>query len=110
LQPFDPGPCEALLSRFAFVDGSCVERAYGGCEGNDNRFDTLEECLAICEGRPSPRSCPAGRRPETICLACGAAGGCQDEQTVCVKGCSSNADCDGNLWCYDGVCQAGGCF
>jgi hypothetical protein len=43
--PFDPGPCEALFPVYAFVDGSCMLRTYGGCQGNGNRFETLEACL-----------------------------------------------------------------
>jgi hypothetical protein len=109
LQPFDAGICDDVIPRFALVDGACVERTYGGCGGNDNNFTTLEACLATCEGRPSPRSCPAERTPATICLACGLGGGCMDGGTVCAKGCSSNADCDGQLTCFEGVCQMVGC-
>jgi hypothetical protein len=59
--PFDPGPCHAAFPVFAFVDGACVERVYGGCEGNANRFPLLERCMVACEGRPDPCGCPPGR-------------------------------------------------
>jgi hypothetical protein len=26
---------------------SCLEFAYGGCEGNYNRFESVEECSAV---------------------------------------------------------------
>ena len=57
--PFDVGPCDAAIPVYAFVDGACVQRTYGGCEGNGNRFSTLEECLATCAGDRSR----AGARP-----------------------------------------------
>lgn len=47
--PFDAGPCDAAIRVFAFVDGVCVERIYGGCDGNGNRFATAEECIAACQ-------------------------------------------------------------
>jgi hypothetical protein len=48
-QPFDSGPCDAAIRVFAYVDGSCVERIYGGCQGNDNRFGTLDDCQLACD-------------------------------------------------------------
>ena len=35
---------------YAFVDGKCVEKTYGGCGGNANRFESLKECEDICGG------------------------------------------------------------
>src|SRR5688572_3328720 len=61
LLPFDSGPCEAAIPVFALVNGTCVPRVYGGCDGNANRFFTLEECMATCEGRPAALPCPTGR-------------------------------------------------
>lgn len=111
LLAFDPGPCKAAMKVFAFVDGACVERAYGGCEGNDNRFLTLEECMAVCEARPNPNGCPAGRISRTVCLSCGPAGGCGSQAEVCAKTCQTNSDCEGPLWyCSNGACEAGGCI
>lgn len=111
LQPFDPGTCDANFAVFAFVDGACVERSFGGCDGNENRFYTLEECLSSCEGRPFPNSCPDGRTPEVACLECGPAGGCSKSFSVCAKACAANADCaGGNLSCAQGICQMVGCI
>uniref|UniRef100_A0AC11CVA2 Tissue factor pathway inhibitor n=1 Tax=Ovis aries TaxID=9940 RepID=A0AC11CVA2_SHEEP len=46
----DDGPCKAMIKRFFFNihTQQCEEFIYGGCEGNQNRFETLEECEQKC--------------------------------------------------------------
>ncbi|CAK6963707.1 tissue factor pathway inhibitor a [Scomber scombrus] len=46
----DQGPCKAIKDRFFFnVDtGHCEMFEYGGCGGNANNFETLEECEEMC--------------------------------------------------------------
>ncbi|XP_063069303.1 tissue factor pathway inhibitor a isoform X2 [Engraulis encrasicolus] len=46
----DEGPCKAALEKFYFnIDtGYCESFVYGGCQGNENNFDTLEECEEMC--------------------------------------------------------------
>jgi hypothetical protein len=46
----DTGPCEASIPRwyFNFQSGECEMFDYGGCEGNENNFETEKECLAEC--------------------------------------------------------------
>ncbi|XP_066136197.1 tissue factor pathway inhibitor [Saccopteryx bilineata] len=46
----DNGPCRAMLTRFYFniLTQQCEEFMYGGCEGNENRFISLEECKEKC--------------------------------------------------------------
>jgi hypothetical protein len=107
--PFDFGLCDDYLRVFAAVDGVCTEQRYGGCEGNDNRFSTLEACLAVCEGRPDAHPCPEGRAAQSFCPACGVVGGCQDAFMGCGQTCSDSAECDFGT-CSDGICQAGMCF
>ncbi|KAK3791704.1 hypothetical protein RRG08_018688 [Elysia crispata] len=48
--PSETGPCKGLFFRFYFdaSDGTCKKFAYGGCQGNQNNFPTVEECLKIC--------------------------------------------------------------
>ena len=44
------GRCRAELNRFAYFEGDCRPFVYGGCGGNDNNFETMEECRRACFG------------------------------------------------------------
>jgi len=45
------GDCRGMFPSFSYNkdQGKCEEFNYGGCGGNDNRFDTLDQCQALCE-------------------------------------------------------------
>jgi hypothetical protein len=111
LLPFEPSSCEAAIPVFAFEDGQCVPKTYGGCEGNDNRFSTIEECWSVCEARPAAAPCPEGRVEREICLECGSPGGCGTLATVCAQPCDAvDAPCNRGFSCQDGFCEAGPCI
>ena len=46
-----PGPCLSKITRYYYdkEEGKCREFIYGGCQGNKNRFLTLEHCQNECE-------------------------------------------------------------
>eukprot|EP01083_Nonionella_stella_P278935 948677_1 len=46
----ETGPCDAVFSRYYYSSdmGECVLFSYGGCEGNDNNFETEMECMERC--------------------------------------------------------------
>ncbi|VEN50612.1 unnamed protein product [Callosobruchus maculatus] len=46
----DRGQCDGNFHKFYYDrrDGVCKVFAYGGCGGNRNNFDTMEECLTSC--------------------------------------------------------------
>ena len=48
--PKDSGPCRAAFPRWFFdtSSGKCQRFTFGGCQGNRNNFETLEECLNTC--------------------------------------------------------------
>ncbi|XP_006077699.2 kunitz-type protease inhibitor 3 isoform X1 [Bubalus kerabau] len=45
------GPCKAALLRYFYnsTSNACEPFSYGGCQGNDNNFETTEMCLRICQ-------------------------------------------------------------
>jgi len=51
------GGCQAKLQRFYFdsSDETCKLFVFGGCQGNENNFETMEECVINCGG-PSDHS------------------------------------------------------
>ncbi|XP_013170735.1 PREDICTED: papilin isoform X4 [Papilio xuthus] len=55
--PMRAGPCDQSLMRWFYDPStdSCSQFTYGGCEGNANRFESLEECESRCKTtRPEP--------------------------------------------------------
>lgn len=52
LLPAEVGICRAMFIRYAFKqdEGKCASFTYGGCQGNANNFETLEECEKKCQG------------------------------------------------------------
>ncbi|XP_063436800.1 eppin-like [Mytilus trossulus] len=60
------GPCKAYMPRYYYSKKvkKCLRFIYGGCEGNKNNFETLEQCKQRCE--PEGPDC----YPLTCTLAC----------------------------------------
>ena len=50
LQPKLVGPCDALETRYYYdaKEGQCRDFKFGGCQGNDNNFLSLESCAKAC--------------------------------------------------------------
>ena len=49
-QPAETGHCRALFPRYFYnaTAQTCQEFVYGGCEGNENNFESVEECQEHC--------------------------------------------------------------
>ncbi|XP_078100708.1 kunitz-type protease inhibitor 2 isoform X2 [Sander vitreus] len=72
--PMKVGSCRAAFPKFYYdvTNQSCRSFTYGGCDANDNHFNTREECEASCSGvtgsvlpdesTPAPDLPPKARR------------------------------------------------
>ncbi|XP_063000740.1 kunitz-type serine protease inhibitor 4-like [Elgaria multicarinata webbii] len=51
--PKDPGSCKLSLLRYFYnpATNRCQKFIYGGCKGNGNNFETLEQCQKTCVGK-----------------------------------------------------------
>lgn len=50
-QPKVVGPCRAAFRRFWYNrrTNQCERFIYGGCRGNENNFETIQECQRRCQ-------------------------------------------------------------
>lgn len=48
----DSGPCFGLFHRYGYnsANGRCEQFVFGGCGGNANNFETVQECQDQCGG------------------------------------------------------------
>lgn len=51
--PKETGPCRADILMYYYNSEAkkCQEFSYGGCGGNENKFDTLDDCEDNCGSR-----------------------------------------------------------
>ena len=52
--PKQPGTCKASIPRYYYdyKEKRCGKFIYGGCGGNENNFETLEDCQERCPEKP----------------------------------------------------------
>jgi hypothetical protein len=77
-----PGPCDAAIPAWWHdpATGVCVPFTYGGCEGNANRFVSLDACQAACSGG------------EPNLDACAGPGECVLVAPICCSSCDPASD------------------
>uniref|UniRef100_UPI00358E241E kunitz-like toxin PcKuz3 n=1 Tax=Myxine glutinosa TaxID=7769 RepID=UPI00358E241E len=51
--PLNAGPCENYVLRWYYQAtlSACRPFVYGGCGGNDNRFESSEACQTLCSAQ-----------------------------------------------------------
>ena len=49
--PPSPGPCGSVVPRWYYLprQRDCIQFPWGGCQGNNNNFVSLEQCRAACQ-------------------------------------------------------------
>lgn len=85
-QPMVKGPCRAYFPRYYYSaeENRCQMFIYGGCDGNENRFDREEDCEKACKRTPDsvredeeePRE--GIDQPEVICFLKMEPGSCHE--------------------------------
>ncbi|KAJ8300356.1 hypothetical protein KUTeg_021875 [Tegillarca granosa] len=83
----DSGPCEAAMTKYYFntITKKCQSFTYGGCEGNANRFPTIDHCKKVCETKPG--MCPNRTGPGICVEICFNDHNCTGTQKCCSNGC-----------------------
>lgn len=53
---YKTGSCKASIPRwyYDFNEGTCKRFSYGGCDGNENNFESLESCESSCSRQRKP--------------------------------------------------------
>jgi hypothetical protein len=79
--PAEGGNCNAYMPSYFHnaATGLCEPFVYGGCGGNDNRFNTLAECQAKCHGG-SPDMDACGEPADCVLTAAGCCAECDPVQ------------------------------
>ncbi|KAI6228908.1 Thyroglobulin type-1 and Proteinase inhibitor I2 domain containing protein [Aphelenchoides fujianensis] len=64
-KPKERGPCDRYELRFYYQPDlkECKYFFYGGCEGNENNFPTIDDCKRTCGAGPATKATPAATRP-----------------------------------------------
>uniref|UniRef100_A0A6I8PHS6 WAP four-disulfide core domain 8 n=1 Tax=Ornithorhynchus anatinus TaxID=9258 RepID=A0A6I8PHS6_ORNAN len=91
-EPVEVGRCMGHIPMYYYNSKTkkCESFIYGGCQGNENQFKTIEECMARCGGSVKLGRCPISRKEisEPCVEECKGDDSCPVGQKCCVSGCS----------------------
>ena len=75
----ETGTCRALIPRFYHdkADGTCKQFYYGGCGGNNNNFQTKDECESNCKSKDGQKPKDNQSENESICNQSQEVGSCR---------------------------------
>ncbi|KAH9285071.1 Papilin [Echinococcus granulosus] len=111
--PTEVGPCKASIQRYTYnrSTGRCEAFYYGGCKGNENNFEKLDDCQRLCESSYQKDQCAGVRCGLNAYCANGYcycnAGHEGDANTECRPVSSDpcvNVRCGLNAYCASGYC------
>ncbi|XP_066991334.2 uncharacterized protein [Anabrus simplex] len=88
------GPCRSYIRKWYYdvERKQCGQFIYGGCLGNNNKFQTREECEELCVV-PDTTVVKPGDCPRQV-----------NESGECSEECLSDADCAGDFKCCNNGC------
>ncbi|MPC14186.1 Tissue factor pathway inhibitor [Portunus trituberculatus] len=100
---WDAGTCRGADLKYYYAPkaGTCIPLYYSGCGGNDNRFDSMEECLHVC-GRGNTTTTDATSTTTTTTTA---ARSCPSEMLICPLDCGIKYIIDFDTNCPRCVCD-----
>lgn len=52
------GPCTTFTNRWYYDGSSCKQFSYGGCQGNENNFESQTDCEKTCANIPGTDCLP----------------------------------------------------
>jgi len=93
---YEEGECDAVVPVYWHDPrtGACVPDIYSGCDGNRNRYASLQACRAACAPPTTQSDCAPGYTLDTTCFECPMTN-CTNPQTTCSLQCDVDQDCAG---------------
>lgn len=72
-EPPDTGSCRDSLTKWYYnpIQQDCFRFNFGGCQGNENRFETKDSCMKVCRGITGGKLLTLSRHCTDYLLPCG---------------------------------------